>query len=95
MMVAKEKLGFTRTVTAVRMWAPLTSSLGVKLSAKNRGNVTPRSLCGSYTFTLKKKIQEQLSHKVGEKVQTNCVERLYGSVLGCFIILEHREPFSL
>lgn len=38
-------------VTPCRMRSPATSSRGVKPSAKNRGNVTPRTLCGSHTFT--------------------------------------------
>lgn len=38
-------------VTPHRMWSAATSSRGVKPSAKNRGNVTPRTPCGSDTFT--------------------------------------------
>lgn len=58
--LAKEKLGFTNP--AGRMCEPVTSSRGVKSSAKNRGNVTPRSLRGSYTSTLKQQNTGTFTH---------------------------------
>lgn len=60
-MVAKEKLGCINTEG--RMWAPVTSSWGVKARAKDRGSVTPHLLWGLYTFRLKHKMQEHaLTH---------------------------------